>query len=454
MTKLTFFGGTKSVTGANYLLENSGTKILVDCGLRQGSRFAEKQNFEPFPYQASQIGAVFITHAHIDHTGLLPKLYKAGFRGRIYSTAPTKDFAEHLLLDSERLLRHEAEALGKEPLYNIEDINSTLKLWHKTSYHEPVEAGSFQVEFLDAGHILGSASLLITAPDNKKICFSGDLGNSPNPLLKNKELLPKDADYVLMESVYGARQHETETETRDLLEDTIEETIKRGGVLMIPAFSLERTQKLLYEINYLVENKKIPEVPVFLDSPLAIKLTSVYKKYSQNPAYFNSKAIQETKAGDEIFNFPRLNLTLTTEQSKQINQVPPPKIILAGSGMSEGGRILHHERRYLPDPKSTLLIVGYQVTGSRGRAILEGAKQVEIFGDRVPVRCQVKAIGGYSAHADQPQLLEWLEPARHLLKKLFLVQGEPDQMLPLKHKIQDTLTVSVEIPDYGNSQNL
>ena len=262
-----------------------------------------------------------------------------------------------------------------------------------------------------------------------------------------------------MESTYGGRIHEAEKIRKDELESVIEETIKAGGVLMIPAFALERTQELLFELNELIENGRIPRVPVFIDSPLAIKLTAVYKKYLKNSDYFSEEAMTLLKAGDAIFDFPGLKLTLTTEESKGINDVPPPKIIIAGSGMSNGGRILHHEKRYLSDPKSTLLFVGYQASDSLGRRILDGVKtakargarpfRVKILGENVPVQAKVKAIGGYSAHADQPALIEWLRPMSPNLKGVFLVQGEEDEMLPLEGKIRDELAVSVRIPKAG-----
>jgi metallo-beta-lactamase family protein len=453
MTKLTFYGGTKTVTGANYLLESGGSRILIDCGLWQGSNFCEKGNFEPFPYDPKDIKAVFVTHAHIDHTGRLPKLYKQGFKGKIFSTLPTRDFAEHLLLDSEHLLHQEAKNRNLAPIFDIEDVNKTLLTWQGVPYHQKIKLAGFEIEFFDAGHILGSSFIVVTAPRGRQIVFSGDLGNSPAPLIKSTETIPQ-ADYALMESTYGARIHEELPQRKEILEDLIENTVKAGGVLMIPAFALERTQELLFELNDLVENGRIPKVPVFVDSPLAIKLTAVYKKYSSDEKYFNKQAIGQIRRGDAIFDFPGLRLTLTTQASKEINEVAPPKVIIAGAGMSQGGRILHHERRYLPDPKSTILFVGYQAKGSLGRQILDGAKEVKIFNERVPVKCRVKAIGGYSAHADQPRLLKWLYPARLTLKKLFLVQGEEDQMEPLAQKIKDELALEAEIPNYGSSVRL
>ncbi|MEK7629995.1 MAG: MBL fold metallo-hydrolase [Patescibacteria group bacterium] len=447
--KLTFYGGVQEVTGANYLLESESVKILVDCGLRQGSNYVEKLNFEDFPYDPKTISAVFITHAHIDHIGRLPQLYKAGFKGKIYSTPPTKDFAELLLLDSEHILKEEALKHKKNFLYNSTDVVETMKLWQKISYHEPVTIGHFSIELYDAGHILGSSSVVVSA-EGKKIIFSGDLGNMPPPFIKQTEA-PNDADYVLIESTYGNRVHEAVIKRKDLLEDFIEETVKSKGTLMIPAFALERTQELIFELNELVENGRIPRLPIFIDSPLAIRLTAVYQKYSHDPNYFNREAIELMRGGDAIFNFSGLRMTLTKEESKEINNVPQPKVIVAGSGMSNAGRILHHEKRHLSDPKSAILFVGFQAEGSLGRLILNGATSVKIFGEEVSVQCKVKKISGYSAHADQAQLMNWLKPMRGNLKKVFVVQGEKEESAALAQKIKDEFAIEAELPSAQES---
>lgn len=476
--KLTFYGGAGSVTGSNYLLEITGTdnngklitnngesdrprykssvisyKYLVDCGLHQGGNYAEKENFEDFPYDPKSIRAVFITHAHIDHIGLLPKLIKNGFRGTIYSTPPTKDFAEFLLLDSEHILMKEAEREKKPPLYTTEDIDLLMQHWKGVPYHEPIVEASLTATFFDAGHVLGSAIVKIEWSEKgtpRTILFSGDLGNTPAPIVRETERLDS-ADYCTVESTYGDRVHEPLESRKEKFEDVIEETVNAGGTLLIPAFALERTQELLYEIDRLFEEGRVPRVPVFLDSPLAIKLTEVYRKYE---SYFNAAVKEIVRGGDDILNFPGLTLTLTTEQSKEINHVPPPKIIIAGAGMSHGGRILHHEQRYLSDPKNTVLFVGYQTKGSLGRAIQEGAKRVTIFGEEISVRARHISISGYSAHADQPRLLHWLHPLRATLKKAFVVQGEGEGSSVLAQKIRDELAVDAVIPKKGESFEL
>lgn len=447
--KITFCGGAGTVTGANYLVQSGATKILIDCGLEQGGSFVEGRNFEPFSYDPAEIAAVFITHAHIDHTGLLPKLYKNGFRGVVYSTEPTREFAELLLLDSEHILEMEAERKGHTPLYTEADVQALMGLWQGIRYHHPIAIGDFSIEFFDAGHILGSAFIKVEA-EGKKVIFSGDLGNYPAPIIRPTEFID-DADYCLIESTYGGRVHEPAGERRLSLERAIEDTVQAGGVLMIPAFAMERTQELLYQLNELIENGRVPKVPIYIDSPLAIKLTKVYSRYSQ---YFNDEVREQIHNGDDILSFPGLHFALTPEESKKINEVPAPKVVIAGSGMSHGGRILHHEIRYLPSDKNMLLIIGYQAKGSMGRRIIEGATSVTIFGEHVPVHCQVRSVSAYSAHADQPRLLAWLHPMKASLKKVFLVQGEEDQSQALKEKIESDLGLPAVVPQAGETIEL
>lgn len=432
------------MTGSNYMIESGDTKILVDCGMSQGTSFAEKENFDQFAYDPSLVQAIFVTHAHIDHTGKLPKIVKDGFKGKIYSTPPTKDFAELLLIDSQHVLKEEAEKTGLPELYDLADVEAALAIWEGVPYHQPVQVGSFKVTLYDAGHILGSATIKIEA-EGKSIMFSGDLGNYPAPIIHDTEHLP-EVDYCVIESTYGARVHEDTSKRERDLEEVIDDTAKQGGVLMIPAFAMERTQELLYHFHELVTQGRIPKIPVYIDSPLAIKLTAVYKKYEK---YFNPETFKLVRSGEDILNFPGLHLTLTVEQSKEINNVSSPKIIMAGSGMSNGGRIRHHERRYLPDPKSTILFVGYQAVGTLGRAILEGAKSVHIFGEEVFVHCHIRTITAYSAHADQPRLLAWLKPREKSLKKVFVVQGEEGSSEVLAEKIKTELEVDSYVPKKG-----
>src|SRR3989338_8970324 len=447
--KITFYGGAGVGTGANYLLETKKKKNFVDCGMKQGDDDAKNSNFERFPYDISEISAIFVTHANVDHIGMIPKLVKSGFRGRIISTPPTKDFAGPLLTDSEKLLRDEANKKGRTPPYSTGDIAQALVFWETVHYHETIQVSDFTAEFFDAGHILGSSFISIKAED-KTIVFSGDLGNENTPFIKPLEKI-EYADYVLIESTYGGKLHENVRTRKDIIEDLIEDTTKKGGTLLIPAFALERTQEMLFELNELVENRRVRNVPIFVDSPLAITLTEIYRSYSGDSRYFSGAAISTGASGDGIFDFSGLKFTYSEKESKKIRETPNPKIIIAGSGMSHGGRIIFHEREYLSDPKNTILFVGFQSKGSVGRLIRDGAKTVNIFGDDVPVRSRVVAIDGYSAHADQKKLLEWITPMRFSLKKTFVVQGEEESASALAEKIRDLLAVSAEIPIDGET---
>lgn len=453
--KLTFYGGARSVTGANYLLDMGTIKMLVDCGLNQGTKYAEELNYEPFKYDPASINYVFVTHSHIDHIGKLPKLYKDGFRGKVYTTTATRDLMTVALPDNMRRIRDEAKEMGHEPLFGQEDLDGLMSLVEGVTYGQQIELGEATVFLHDAGHILGSAIIEIQW-SNRKIYFSGDLGNPPTPLLRPTEKV-QDADYIVIESAYGDRIHEGREERREKLISIIEVVIKQGGVLMIPSFALERTQELLYELNGLFNANKIPRVPVFVDSPLAIKMTEVYKKHSE---YFNKETMYLIESGDDIFNFPGLKMTVTAEESKKINDVPAPKIIIAGSGMSQGGRILHHEIRYLPDSSSTILFVGYQVDGSLGRRIQKGEKEVRIMEQTVPIRCNIENLSAYSAHADQPELTKWVgtstsdEGGTGSLKKVFVVQGEKESSKTLANLIREKYGVEAVAPREGEEFEL
>ncbi len=444
--KVTFYGGAGSVTGSNYLIETDKMKMLVDCGLFQGTRVSEERNKEPFPYDPASIDALFVSHAHLDHVGRIPKLVKEGFKGEIFSTMPTRDFAKLMLIDSLGVMRKEARKSKEETIYSEDDVENAMKLWETVDYHNRLQVGDFEINFREAGHILGSAMIEISR-SGKKILFSGDLGNPPNPILRDMEKI-SDIDYLSVESTYGDREHEKSTDTKLKLERAIENTVHEKGVLMIPAFSLERTQKLLFQIDELVENGRIPRVPIFLDSPLAIKATEIYKKYSR---YYNDRAKEIIRSGDSLFQFPGLKMTLRTDESKQINNVPAPKIIIAGSGMSNGGRIIHHEKRYLSDPKSTLLIIGYQASGSLGRRLLEGEKTVKILGETISVRAKVESIHGYSAHPDMNDLFDFVSGSVDTLKKVFVVQGEPKSSLFFVQRLRDHLGVDAIAPKVGDS---
>ena len=451
--KLTFVGGVTTVTGANFLLENlpegdeQKVRILIDCGLEQGDIGAYDHNHTTFSYDPSSIDYLFITHAHMDHLGLVPKLVKDGFNGKIFSTPETKALAPIMYEDAVKIFTYNFEKLGEKMIYETSDALKALSMWHEIPYHSNTSLkGGFNIYAKDAGHILGSAMYEITY-NGTKIVFTGDLGNNPSPIIRDAEDVI-GATYMVMESVYGDRNHESQDERLSKLEDVIEDAFKNKGALIIPCFSLEKTQVILYEMNKLFEEARVPEMPVFLDSPLAIKITEVYEKMSKN---FNNDARKDIQKEGDIFNFPKLTLIRSSEESKKLLEVKNPKIIIAGSGMSNGGRILHHEANYLPDPKSTLLLIGYQSVGTLGRRIQSGEKKVSIYGSHVPVRAKVVTIDGYSSHKDSEHLLEFVSKGRDTLKKVFPVMGEPKASLFLAQRIQDYLGLDAYHPEEGES---
>jgi metallo-beta-lactamase family protein len=445
--QVTFFGATEQVTGSQYVLQtNSGTKLLIDSGLFQGGDDNWKANFEDFDFTPSEIDALVLTHAHLDHCGRIPKLVREGFNGKIIATKPTLELARLLLEDSVRIIEEHAREQGLPTLYDAQDVMDAVQLFSPTGYHQPMQIKDVTIELIDAGHILGSAIALIDA-DNKRVVFSGDLGNAPVPLLFPTEYVDA-ADMVIMESTYGARVHEDKQTRTTLLKNTIHEVVEQGGVLMIPAFALERTQELLYEMNQMVADKEIPHVPMYLDSPLAIKATAVFQ---QNKEYLNQETRQEM-ASDNIFQFPGLTLTEAAAESKSINNVKAPKIIIAGSGMAEGGRIVHHIERYIEGPQNHYLIIGYQVEGTLGRQLLDGAKTVKVNGKELQVRAKVSAIGGYSAHADRDKLTDWiLHVDQQRLKKVCITHGELSQAQELQAHLRKAMSAEVIVPQAGQT---
>lgn len=449
VAKITFCGGTGTVTGANFLFEVGNKKILVDCGLTQGVKMADDLNWDPFLYDPKEIDVLFITHAHIDHIGRIPKLIHEGFRGVIYSTSATKDLTLPMLEDTAMILSKNRD-FDLSKMYTLDNIKLALSLWKTYDYNEKFSLeDDLEVSLLNAGHILGSAMVKF-AVNGKNILFTGDLGNSPSPILPDTDKIT-GIDYLIMESVYGDRNHEHREERKKFLEQAIEDNYKRKGALLIPTFSLERSQELLFELNDLVENKRIPPMPIFFDSPLGIKLTEIFKK---NKHYLNDKAKEVMVHDKYIFNFPGLHSTLKSEESKKINMAPNPKVIIAGSGMSSGGRIVHHEKHYLPDPNNTLLLTGYQSAGTPGRLIQEGVKTVRISGEEVQVRAHIATISGYSGHKDSDNLLNFVEDSAETLKKVFVVMGEPKSSMFLVQKIRDNLGIEAYSPEQGESINL
>lgn len=449
--KITFLGAAGGVTGANYLLEIGSKKMIIDCGLFQSGALMDDLNYQNFAFDPTEVGYAFITHAHLDHIGRLPKLYREGFRGAIYATGATRDIALYTLRDAYKIMQEESKDHRKSLLYKERDIDHVMNLFQEVHYEEELTLDpSFSVRFHDAGHILGSAIISFTSKkEGKSIVFSGDLGNDPKPILKAPTKI-EAADYVIVESAYGNRVHESLRDRDALLSHIILSNIKNKGVLLIPAFSVERTQELLYFCNDLVERHHYPPIPTFLDSPLAIHITQIFKKY---PEMYDQEAKELQDAGDDFLRFPGLVMTPTVRSSKMISRVQPPKMIIAGSGMMHGGRILHHLQEYLPLKQTTLLIVGFQVRGSLGRQLLEGARRIRVKGKEIPVRAEVVGLGAMSAHADANQLFAWVKDIQGL-KKVFVVQGDPEAASGLAIRMRQGLTVETIVPGLGYSEIL
>ncbi len=457
---ITFYGGAGSVTGANFLFDSGDTKILVDCGaverefVPHGAQqhVCNDPNSVPFAYKPSEIDVLIITHAHADHIGRVPKLVHDGFKGIIYSTAATRDLASLMFDDAITVMRTDAERHGCAILYEKEDVKRTLSLWQTHEYHEPFSIGSAHVELLDAGHILGSAMVRVER-GGRTIIFTGDLGNSPEPLLNDTES-PAGANYIVMESVYGDRLHEDRDERDAVLRGAIEATRARSGTLLIPSFSIERTQILLFEIDKMVEGglpagrQGMKPIDVYLDAPLAIKVTEVYRTYEN---LLNPDAQAHFEGGKDAFTFKNLHVIKDVAQSHHIHEKPDPKIIIAGAGMSVGGRIRAHEARYLPDPKAAVLFVGYQAPGSLGRRIADGQKKVQIDGTTVQVRASIGMLTGYSGHKDRDGLLAFVEQAGDSLEKVFVVMGEPKAELFLSQRINDFIGCEAHVPAAGET---
>ena len=447
---VTFAGGAQMPTGSNFLVEFGGKKILVDCGLVQGEKYSLPINSEDFTYDTGSVEVLFITHAHLDHVGRIPKLVHDGFKGTIISTAPTRDMGELIMLDSVNILTKEATQTGVTPLYEEKDVLEAMHLWTKTLEYEeafifPTDDGDAVITLHDAGHILGSAIIEI-AYKGKKLAFTGDLGNTPSPLMRDTTPL-KDIDYLVMESVYGDRNHKDKDQRIEIFKEAVTTTIAKGGTVLIPAFSIERTQEMLLAFNELVEGKMIPEIPVYLNSPLGINITKVYKKYEH---WFNQNIENVIRSGDDIFAFKGLIQTPSPDESKAINGDQRPKVIIAGSGMSNGGRITHHEEKYLPDPNSTIIIVGYQAVNTLGRHIVDEEKEVYIHGNMVPLRARVVNIHGFSAHKDSDHLIEFVASTKDTLKKIFVVLGEPKSAYFLGQHLHDEYGVPVLVPEKGD----
>lgn len=447
--RLSFHGAAEEVTGSCFLIETDNGKLLIDCGMHQGERICSAPGANEFQFAAESVTAVVVTHAHFDHTGRLPLLMKRGFGGTVFSTPPTKALAQIILDDSVNIMRENAKKCGDEVLFGADEVAEVMRSWTGVGYHtsfEPIPGVT--VMFHDAGHILGSAYITVDVAghltkDGKdaRFLFSGDIGNDDVPILPDTEAIHR-ADYVICETTYGDRDHEPTSERGVKLQDFASLILKRGGTLLIPAFSVERTQELLFELDLLVQKKVLPRVPVYLDSPLAIRATDIYRHFSQ---YLKVETHRELYGGD-LFSFPGLHETLRSEESRLINDNHSPKIIVAGNGMMTGGRIMHHLKRYLSDEKSGVLVIGFQAPHTLGRKILEGIEKVTIFGDEIPVRATVRSIESFSAHGDRSKLARWLQPEEGKIRKVFLVHGEADSKRSFADYVKKHTSAEIVMP--------
>lgn len=447
---ISFYGACREVTGSCILIESGENKFLVDCGMFQG-KDSHGKNFEDFGFDPKEIDFVLLTHAHLDHCGRLPKLYKEGFRGRVYSTAPTRDLTELILLDAAKI----AEEDQLEPLYSEKDIYPLMDFFTILKYREEKKInGEVRVRARDAGHILGSVIYEVWIKDEgreKKIVFSGDLGNSPAAIIEDPERID-GADVLVIESTYGDRLHEPKERGLQVLKRKIEETIEKKGVLIIPILALERTQEIIYELNQWIENKMIPKVPIFLDSPLAIKITGVYEKYYD---FYDKEARKLLEDGDDLFDFDGLYFTRTREESNRIDDVPPPKIVMAGSGMFEGGRINHYLKKYLGNSDNTLLIVSYQPEDSLGKRLMNGDKVIEVEKKEIEVRADVLAILSFSSHADQLQLMSWAETIKTPKpRRVFIDHGEEEASVSLSTIMEKNVSPGTIVPVRGEKYEI
>jgi metallo-beta-lactamase family protein len=435
MKHITFLGASGTVTGSSYFLhEDDGKGILIDMGMFQGSHELERWNYDSVPLHPEDIDAVFLTHAHLDHSGRLPLLRKLGFQGPIFMTEATKMLVELTLRDTAHIAK---EHMNGHELYTESDVEWVLGKIHVINYHEPISIGNFAVTYRDAGHILGSAILEVFSKQNndgvKRIIFSGDLGNYPEELVKPTEFITQ-GDIVLMESTYGDREHSNER-AKDVLQEEINAVEENGGTLLIPAFSIERTQELLHTIDHLKKSEIIRnDTPVYLDSPLGIHVTHVYQQYR---SLYNNE-LKEHAYTDDPFNFPGLTMVGNYRESNDIIHRQGTKVIIAGSGMMNGGRILNHAAESLPNPNTRILFVGFQAEGTLGRAIIEGNKEVIINNRQIPVHAHVRKSSCMSSHADQSKLIEWYSKIQGV-DKLFLVHGENRQRGVLAEIIRERM---------------
>lgn len=450
--KISFYGAAGEVTGSCSLLESGSAKILIDCGAFQGGDFVEERNGDPFVFDAGSLNAVIITHAHLDHIGRLPLLIKAGYRGFIFATPPTVELIKLVLTDAHEVMFYNNRKFGSPILYSLEDVEATLGQCKNVEYYEDVivpgeEKAVFK--FHEAGHIFGSAFVELHI-SGKKIIFSGDIGNVNVPILKDTDKLPEDVDLLVCESTYGDRLHDNRLNRQEVIKTVVQKAMARGGVLMVPSFSVERTQEILYDLNELIDQEeKLPkDLPIFLDSPLAIGATEVFTRHTK---YFDEEAKKYIFSGDDPFEFSGLKVCRSRDDSKKVNAVMGKKIIIAGAGMMNGGRIQHHALRYLSDERNTLFFTGFQAKNTLGRKILDGQSPVNVLGESVPVRCKIEYVDVLSAHADRAILMNWMRNSGNPPKQIILNHGDPEQSQALAERVMNDLGISARVasPDIG-----
>jgi metallo-beta-lactamase family protein len=462
--RVEFLGGVRTVTGSATLLEQDSLKWLVDCGMFQGGKELEKRNWKIQPYRAKDISFILLTHAHIDHSGLIPKLVKEGFRGKVICTKATRDLCEVMLQDSGRIQEMEAEWQNRKgkragkgeaiPLYTAKDAEKSLRCFQPVSYGEIVQlAEGVKVRFQDAGHILGSAIIEIWIQEEgeeKKLVFSGDLGNFDQPIVRDPSII-EEGDVLWLESTYGDRLHKSREETVQELLKIVQEAISHRAKVVIPAFAVERTQDIIYTLGQSIRSGTLPPIPVYIDSPLAISATEIFKK---NSDCFDQETQKILSGGENPLEIPGILYTRTTEESKAINEDPRPGIIVSASGMCDSGRIRHHLKHHLWREESHIVIIGYQAEGTLGRRIVDGAKTVRLFGEEIAVKAHIHTLGGFSAHADRKGLLDWISHLRNPQMEVLINHGEEKISMGLSQLVSERFHLKTSVPQWREKRVL
>jgi len=450
--KISFHGACREVTGSCILIESGKTKFLFDCGMFQGEDYASDKNADDFTFNPKEIDFVLLSHAHIDHCGRLPKLYRDGFRGKVYCTEATADLTALMLEDSVGIVFSEAEERGVEPLFSADDVAGIVRLLEPLVYDKKVEINSgIKVKLGNSGHILGSSFFEVWLKEGakeKKIVYSGDLGKAPARIIKDPDVV-NGADLVFAQSTYARDTHESKEEGRAMIKKAIIDCVKNKGTLIIPVFAMEKSQEILYELNHLAENGEIPRLPMFLDSPLAIRSTEIYRKYED---LYDKDSKEILLHDNDLFDFPGMEFTLSRDDSMKINSLKPPKVILAGGGMCVGGRIQHHLKFNLDNEKNHVLLVAYQAKGTLGRKLMKKYEFVDIHGSRIPVRAKVSVVNSYSAHADHGALMSWLKAIKKPVpKNVFIVHGAESSGLDFQIDAGKEIASNFILPEYGKS---